>query len=33
VQFDGEPEARPYGTGVTLEDVYGNKIYMNEEPK
>jgi hypothetical protein len=22
----------PYGTGVTLRDLYGNKIYLNQEP-
>jgi catechol 2,3-dioxygenase-like lactoylglutathione lyase family enzyme len=32
VQFHGEPQVLPYGTGVTLEDLYGNKIYLNEEP-
>ena len=32
VKFDGEPEVQPYGTGVTLQDLYGNKIYMNQEP-
>ena len=32
VQFHGEPQVQPYGTGVTLEDLYGNKIYMNQEP-
>src|SRR5262245_1248601 len=32
VKFDGEPQVQPYGTGVTLEDLYGNKIYMNQEP-
>jgi hypothetical protein len=32
VKFHGEPEVQPYGTGVTLEDLYGNKIYMNQEP-
>src|SRR5262245_27077430 len=32
VKFDGEPEIRPYGTGVMLEDLYGNKIFMNQEP-
>ena len=32
VRFEGEPEVQPYGTGVTLEDLYGNKIYMNQEP-
>jgi catechol 2,3-dioxygenase-like lactoylglutathione lyase family enzyme len=32
VKFHGEPKVEPYGTGVTLEDLYGNKIYMNQEP-
>ena len=32
VKFDSEPEVRPYGTGVLLADLYGNKIYMNQEP-
>ena len=32
VRFDGEPKVEPYGTGVTLEDLYGNKIYLNQEP-
>lgn len=33
VKFDGDPAVMPYGTGATLEDLYGNKIYLNEEPK
>jgi len=33
VNFHGEPQVQPYGTGVTLEDLYGNKIYLNQEPK
>jgi catechol 2,3-dioxygenase-like lactoylglutathione lyase family enzyme len=33
VKFLGEPQVQPYGTGVTLEDLYGNKIYLNQEPK
>ena len=32
VKFHGEPQVQPYGTGVLLEDLYGNKIYMNQEP-
>jgi uncharacterized glyoxalase superfamily protein PhnB len=32
VKFDGEPTVQPYGTGVTLQDLYGNRIYMNQEP-
>jgi catechol 2,3-dioxygenase-like lactoylglutathione lyase family enzyme len=31
VKFHGEPQVEPYGTGVTLEDLYGNMIYLNEE--
>ena len=32
VVFHGEPRAEPWGTGVLLEDLYGNKIYLNQEP-
>lgn len=32
VTFQGEPQVQPYGTGVTLQDLYGNRIYMNQEP-
>jgi len=32
VQFDGEPKVMPYGTGVMLQDLYGNKIYLNQDP-
>jgi hypothetical protein len=32
VKFDREPSVRPYGTGVMLEDLYGNKIFLNQEP-
>jgi catechol 2,3-dioxygenase-like lactoylglutathione lyase family enzyme len=32
VEFEGEPVTMPYGTGVTLRDLYGNKIYLNQEP-
>jgi len=32
VIFHGEPQREPWGTGVLLEDLYGNKIYMNQEP-
>jgi len=31
VEFEGEPEVRPYGTGVLMKDLYGNKIYLNED--
>src|SRR5215813_8987788 len=32
VNFHDEPDVRPYGTGVMLEDLYGNQIFMNQEP-
>ena len=32
VKFHGEPEVRPYGTGVMLEELYGNKIFLNQKP-
>jgi catechol 2,3-dioxygenase-like lactoylglutathione lyase family enzyme len=32
VTFHGEPTAGPWGTGVLLEDLYGNKIFMSQEP-
>ena len=32
VRFDGEPKTMPYGTGVMLQDLYGNKIYLNQDP-
>ena len=31
VEFEGEPVAQPYGTGVLLSDLYGNRIYMNQD--
>ena len=33
VTFHGEPNVQPYGTGVMLEDLYGNTIFMNQEPQ
>jgi hypothetical protein len=33
VTFDGEPQTMPFGTGVMLNDLYGNKIYLNEDPQ
>ena len=32
VKFAGEPKTMPYGTGVMMEDLYGNKIYLNQDP-
>jgi lactoylglutathione lyase len=31
VEFDGEPEVQPFGTGVLMKDLYGNKIYINQD--
>ena len=33
VVFEGEPTTMPYGTGVLLQDLYGNKLYLNEDPR
>lgn len=32
ITFNGEPEVQVFGTGVMFDDLYGNKIYLNEEP-
>jgi catechol 2,3-dioxygenase-like lactoylglutathione lyase family enzyme len=32
VAFHGKPETGPWGTGVLLEDLYGNKLFMSQEP-
>jgi catechol 2,3-dioxygenase-like lactoylglutathione lyase family enzyme len=32
VVFRGEPQTESWGTGVLLEDLYGNTIYLNQEP-
>jgi hypothetical protein len=32
VTFHGEPKVQPYGTGVMFEDLYGNTIFLNQEP-
>jgi catechol 2,3-dioxygenase-like lactoylglutathione lyase family enzyme len=31
VVFHGEPQAGPWGTGVLLEDLYGNKMFLSQE--
>lgn len=33
VTFEGEPEAMPFGVGVMLHDLYGNKMYLCEEAR
>jgi catechol 2,3-dioxygenase-like lactoylglutathione lyase family enzyme len=33
VKFEGEPKVMPYGTGVVMHDLYGNKIYLNQDPQ
>jgi catechol 2,3-dioxygenase-like lactoylglutathione lyase family enzyme len=32
VHFHGEPQSGPWGTGVLLEDLYGNRIFLSQEP-
>ncbi len=32
VKFLGEPQSGPWGTGVQSEDLYGNKIFISQEP-
>jgi hypothetical protein len=31
VTFHREPEAGPWGTGVLLEDLHGNKVFLSQE--
>lgn len=31
VTFESEPEVMPFGTGVMMQDLYGNKIYLNQD--
>jgi catechol 2,3-dioxygenase-like lactoylglutathione lyase family enzyme len=31
VEFEGEPAVQPYGTGVLMKDLYGNRIYINQD--
>ena len=31
VTFHGEPQSGPWGTGVLLEDLYGNKVFLSQE--
>ena len=31
VEFEGQPEFHFYGTGVLMKDLYGNKIYINQD--
>src|SRR5262249_30257199 len=31
VEFDGRAAVHPYGTGVVMKDLYGNKIYINQD--
>ena len=33
VAFDSEPQTMPFGTGVMLNDLHGNKLYLNEDPR
>jgi catechol 2,3-dioxygenase-like lactoylglutathione lyase family enzyme len=31
VTFHGRPESGPWGTGVLLDDLYGNKVFLSQE--
>ncbi len=31
VKIEGEPKVMPYGTAVMMRDLYGNKIYLNQD--
>jgi hypothetical protein len=31
VTFHGEPATGPWGTGVLLEDLYGNRLFLSQE--
>ncbi len=31
VKFNGEPQSGPWGMGVQLEDLYGNRIFISQE--
>ena len=31
VKFHGEPKVMPWGTGVMMQDLYGNKIYLSQD--
>jgi len=31
VLFYGEPKTGPWGTGVLLEDLYGNRLFLSQE--
>jgi catechol 2,3-dioxygenase-like lactoylglutathione lyase family enzyme len=33
VKFHSEPEVMPYGTGAMMQDLYGNRIYLFQEPR
>jgi catechol 2,3-dioxygenase-like lactoylglutathione lyase family enzyme len=31
VRFEGKPQEMPYGVGVMMTDLYGNRIYLNQD--
>jgi catechol 2,3-dioxygenase-like lactoylglutathione lyase family enzyme len=31
VKFHGKPEKGPWGTGVLLEDLYGNRLFLSQD--
>jgi catechol 2,3-dioxygenase-like lactoylglutathione lyase family enzyme len=32
VKSDSDPEPMPYGTGALMQDLYGNRFYLFQEP-
>ncbi len=33
VTTHGEPQSGPWGTGVQIEDLYGNKFFLSQQPQ
>ena len=31
VRFEGAPDPQPWGTGVSLRDIAGNRVYLNQD--
>ena len=31
VTFEGEPQDMPFGIGVAFQDLYGNKLFLNQD--
>jgi Glyoxalase/Bleomycin resistance protein/Dioxygenase superfamily len=33
MRFHEEPQSGPWGTGFQLEDLYGNRLFLSQEPR